>query len=57
MDKNSPVKLSAHFLIVIDPRVVGRSDHKLIDIITPYVSGCRLTGFMFGKKNINRGTG
>ncbi len=34
MDKNSPVKLGAYFSIVTGPRVVGRSDHKLIDIIT-----------------------
>lgn len=34
MNKNSPVKFSEHFLTVTDPRVVGRSDHKLIDIST-----------------------
>jgi hypothetical protein len=39
MDKNSPVKLSEHFSIVTDPRVVGRSDHKLIDIITIALCG------------------
>jgi hypothetical protein len=39
MDKNSPVKFSEHFSIVTDPRVVGRSDHKLIDIITIALCG------------------
>ena len=39
MDKNSPVKFSEHFSIVTDPRVVSRSDHKLIDIITIALCG------------------
>ena len=34
MHKNSPVKFSNYFSLVTDPRIVGRSDHKLIDIIT-----------------------
>jgi len=34
MDKNSPMKFSKYFSGITDPRVVNRSDHKLIDIIT-----------------------
>jgi predicted transposase YbfD/YdcC len=34
MNNNTPLKISEHFIKITDPRVVGRVDHKLIDIIT-----------------------
>jgi hypothetical protein len=34
MGKDSPVKISEHFKALTDPRVVGRTNHKLIDIVT-----------------------
>ncbi len=30
----TPIAISEHFITITDPRVVGRIDHKLIDIIT-----------------------
>ena len=34
MGKDTPVKISKHFKTLTDPRVVGRTNHKLIDIVT-----------------------
>jgi hypothetical protein len=34
MGKDTPVKISKHFKTLIDPRVVGRTTYKLIDIVT-----------------------
>ena len=34
MGKDTPVKISKHFKTLTDPRVVGRTTHKLIDIVT-----------------------
>lgn len=34
MNNHTPLKISEHFIKITDPRVVGRTDHKLIDIIT-----------------------
>ncbi len=34
MGKDTPVKFSMHFEALTDPRVVGRTNHKLIDILT-----------------------
>jgi hypothetical protein len=34
MGKDTPVKISEHFKTLTDPRVVGRTHHKLIDIVT-----------------------
>ena len=34
MGKDTPVKISEYFKTLTDPRVVGRTNHKLIDIIT-----------------------
>ena len=34
MGKDTPVKISKHFNTLTDPRVVGRTTHKLIDIVT-----------------------
>jgi len=39
MHKNSPVKFSEYFSAITDPRVVARTDHKLIDIITIALCG------------------
>ena len=34
MNEITPTKVSEHFITITDPRVVGRTAHKLIDIIT-----------------------
>jgi predicted transposase YbfD/YdcC len=39
MKNDNPVKFSDYFSTLTDPRVVGRTDHKLIDIITIAMCG------------------
>jgi hypothetical protein len=46
MGEDSPVKISVHFKALKDPRVVGRTNHKLIDIIT--IALCTI---IYGAKN------
>jgi len=42
MEERTPVELSKHFKSLTDPRVVGRTSHKLIDIIT--IALCAIIG-------------
>ena len=46
MGKDTPVKISEHFKTLTDPRVVGRTNHNLIDIIT-----IALCAIIFGADN------
>ena len=39
MGKDNPVKFSEYFSAITDPRVVARTDHKLIDIVTIAICG------------------
>ncbi len=54
MGKDSPVKISEHFQMLTDPRVVGRTDHKLIDIITTALCAI-ICGFRILLRTTKRG--